>query len=102
MNLDHKNEQYTSLEHDTGRKLNSYDANAYDALWIAALTENISDCITIEKLKENFNRITSSFSGASGDIKFDDNGDRFGDYYHWTVIQNQIKYYKWTLIDYNK
>jgi ABC-type branched-subunit amino acid transport system substrate-binding protein len=102
MSVDHKNEQYTSLEHDTGRKLNSYDANVYDALWIAALTEKISDCITIEKLKENFNKITISFSGASGDIKFDDNGDRFGAYDHWTVIQNQIKDYQWTLIDYNK
>ena len=44
-------------------------SNVYDALWIAALTENISENKTFEKLKENFNKIVNSYQGASGTDK---------------------------------
>jgi ABC-type branched-subunit amino acid transport system substrate-binding protein len=77
-----------------------YDANAYDALWVAALTENLSGCINLEKLKENFINITKSFPGASGDIKLDDNGDRIGKYDFWTVMKSHSKDFEWEKIHY--
>ncbi len=35
--------------------------NAYDAVWIAALTENISGNTTFVRLKKNFNKIIDSY-----------------------------------------
>ena len=87
MTLNKTNEKFVSLEHNIGLELNSYDANAYDALWIAALTQNLSGCISLEKLKENFNNIINSYSGASGEIKLDDKGDRKGEYDFWVEIK---------------
>jgi ABC-type branched-subunit amino acid transport system substrate-binding protein len=100
MSLDHNIKEFESLENNTGLELNSYDANAYDALWIAALTESKSDgCINIEKLKENFNNIINSYSGSSGKIKLDEKGDRIGNYDFWMVLKNQSpKDYKWEKI----
>jgi ABC-type branched-subunit amino acid transport system substrate-binding protein len=52
-------------------------------------------------LKENFNKITNSYSGASGKIKLDDNGDRSGEYDFWMVQKNQgTNEYKWKNIHY--
>ena len=41
MTLNETNEKFELLENDTKLELNAYDANAYDAVWIAALTEKI-------------------------------------------------------------
>jgi branched-chain amino acid transport system substrate-binding protein len=76
-------------------KLMIYDANAYDALRIAALTENISENMTFVKLKDNFNKIIHTYQGASGMIKLDDNGDRIGKYDFWTVMKNDSINYEW-------
>ena len=96
MTLDEKNVKFELLEKNTKLELNIYNANAYDALWIAALTENISGNSTFGKLKENFNKIIESFQGASGAIKLDKNGDRFGNYDFWMVKENPItKDYEW-------
>ena len=102
MALNETNAKFQSLENDTKLKeLMIYDANAYDALWVAALTENLSGCVNLEKLKENFNKITNSFQGASGNIKLDDNGDRIGEYDFWTVMKSHgIKDYEWKKINY--
>ncbi len=75
--LNHTNEK-ESLENTTKLELNANDANVYDALWIAALTENMSENTTFMKLKENFNKIVNSYQGASGNIKLDRYGDRIG------------------------
>jgi branched-chain amino acid transport system substrate-binding protein len=96
MTLDEANEKFESLENDTGLELNSYDANAYDALWIAALTQNLSGCVNLEKLEKNFSNITKSYYGASGNITLDDNGDRIGEYDFWKVQKNKNPPgYKW-------
>jgi len=102
MTLNDKNEKFKLLEKDTKRELNIYDANAYDALWIAALTENISGNMTFVNLKDNFNKIIHTYKGASGKIKLDGNGDRFGDYDFWRIMKNDsINYYEWEKLDKN-
>lgn len=41
--LDDTNKKLQSLVNAIGLELNSNDVNVYDALWIAALTENIQE-----------------------------------------------------------
>jgi ABC-type branched-subunit amino acid transport system substrate-binding protein len=100
MALNETNVKFQSLENDTNqKKLMIYDANAYDAIWVAALTENLSGCANLEKLTENFNKITNSYPGASGIIKLDDNGDRIGNYDFWTIMKSQgTEDYEWKKI----
>jgi branched-chain amino acid transport system substrate-binding protein len=87
------------LESATKLKLNPNDANAYDALWLAALTANISENTEFYKLKNNFNKIIDSYQGASGNIKLDSYGDRIGNYDLWMIKQNVInKNYEWEKI----
>lgn len=84
------------LEKATKQKLNSNDANVYDALWIAALTANISGNTTLKELKNNFNKTIDSYQGASGNIKLDGYGDRIGNYDLWMIKQNVTnKNYEW-------
>ena len=48
------------------------------------------------KLKENFNNITNSYSGSSGKIKFDEKGDRIGNYDFWMIKENiHDNHYEW-------
>ena len=75
--------------------MNAYDANAYDALWIAALTENISGNILLMKLKAKFNNIVHSYQGASGNIKLNRYGDRIGNYDFWMVKETETNDYEW-------
>jgi branched-chain amino acid transport system substrate-binding protein len=93
--LNHTNEKLESLENTTKLDLNANDANVYDALWIAALTENMSENTTFMKLKENFNKIVSSYHGASGIIKLDSYGDRIGNYDFWMVKETETNEYEW-------
>jgi branched-chain amino acid transport system substrate-binding protein len=93
--LDNKNEKLESLEHATKLELNSNDANVYDALWIAALTENVSGNTTFVKLKENLKKIIDSYEGASGTIKLDSYGDRIGNYDFWMVKETETNEYEW-------
>ncbi len=97
MALNEDNIKFKSLENDTNLKeLNVYDANAYDALWIAALTANNSGNMTIEDMKNKFNNITHSYQGVSGSIELDPNGDRYSNYDFWMVKKNEIdKNYEW-------
>jgi hypothetical protein len=77
MALNETNLKFKSLENNTKLKeLNVYDANAYDALWIAVLTENNSGNMTIEAVKTKFNNIIHSYQGASSSIELDLNRDR--------------------------
>ena len=97
MALNETNLKFKSLENDTNLKeLNVYDANAYDALWVAALTENNSGNMTIEEVKNKFNNITHSYQGVSGSIELDPNGDRRSNYDFWMVKENEMdKHYEW-------
>jgi ABC-type branched-subunit amino acid transport system substrate-binding protein len=77
-------------------KLNPNDANTYDALWIAALTANVSGSTNVDDLKNNVYKIINSYKGASGNIKFDRYGDRIGNYDLWEIKQNVVtKNYEW-------
>ena len=94
--MDYTNKKFESLENATKLKLNPNDANAYDALWIAALTESISQKSSFVKLEDNFNKIINSYRGASGNIRLDSNGDRIGTYDLWTIKENMVtKSYEW-------
>jgi branched-chain amino acid transport system substrate-binding protein len=90
MALNETNVKFKLLEKDTNlEELNVYDANSYDAIWIAALTaENNSGNMTIEEAKNKFNNITKSYQGASESIKLDHNGDRLSNYDFWMVKDN--------------
>ena len=96
--LNHTNEKLESLENTTKLELNANDINVYDALWIAALTENMSENTTFMKLKENFNKIVNSYQGASGNIKLDSYGDRIGNYDFWMVKETKTHDYEWEKI----
>jgi ABC-type branched-subunit amino acid transport system substrate-binding protein len=92
-------ENAIKLKLNPNLKLNANDANVYDALWIAALTENISGKTTFEELKNNFNKIIDSYQGASGNIKLDSYGDRIGNYDLWMIKENvDTKHYEWEKI----
>jgi branched-chain amino acid transport system substrate-binding protein len=89
MALNENNVKFKSLENDTNLKeLNVYDANAYDALWVAALTENNSGDMTIKEVKDKFNNITKCYQGVSESIELDHNGDRLSKYDFWMVKDN--------------
>jgi len=103
LSLNDTNEKFKLLENVTKHKLNPNDANVYDALWIAALTENISENITFVELKNNFNKIIDSYQGASGNVKLDSYGDRIGNYDLWMIKENLVtkndnKDYEWEKI----
>ena len=90
------NKKFKALENATKLKLNPNDANVYDALWITALTENLSQNMNFVKLKENFYKIIESYRGAGGNIKLDRYGDRIGNYSLWTIKENLVtKNYEW-------
>ena len=55
MSINDTDEKFKSLENVIKLKLNPNDANVYDAVWIAALTENVSQNMTFVKLKDKFN-----------------------------------------------
>jgi branched-chain amino acid transport system substrate-binding protein len=99
LSMNDTNGKFELLENTTKRKLNPNDANVYDALWIAALTENISENTAFVELKNNFNKIIDSYQGASGNVKLDNNGDRIGDYDLWMIKENDVtKNYEWEKI----
>ncbi|MGB9168975.1 MAG: ABC transporter substrate-binding protein [Nitrososphaeraceae archaeon] len=86
--MDVENKEFESLEDNMtnkiGKEPDSYDANIYDALWLAALLENGLEQNNTKTLKE----IASSYSGTTGKIMFDEFGDRIGTYDFWTVMKN--------------
>ncbi len=101
ISLNTTNEKLELLENATKLELNPNDANAYDAVWIVALTENITENMPFVKLKDNFNKIINSYQGATGTIKLDSYGDRIGNYDFWMVTENNdTKEYEWEKVDY--
>lgn len=94
--MDDSNTKIVALENATKLKINPNDANVYDALWIAALTENMSQNMSFAKLKANFYKIIESYQGASGNIKLDIYGDRIGNYSLWTIKEDAVtRNYEW-------
>jgi ABC-type branched-subunit amino acid transport system substrate-binding protein len=70
-----------------GRVPRTYAEVAYDAFWIAALTENATAGTNdINYLKKTFLQIANSYKGITGDTSLNEAGDRkHGDYDFWTV-----------------
>ena len=65
----------------------AYAEVAYDALWVAALTENATlGTNDINYLKKTFLQITNSYIGITGDTVLNEAGDRKnGDYDFWAI-----------------
>jgi branched-chain amino acid transport system substrate-binding protein len=79
------------IEKDIERIPRSYASTAYDALWVAALSENqTNQTSNIEQLKSTFTKITNSYNGITGNTSLDQNGDRkYGDYEYWAVARDK-------------
>ncbi|MGB6531185.1 MAG: penicillin-binding protein activator [Candidatus Nitrosopolaris sp.] len=70
-----------------GRLARSYADVAYDAFWVAALTENATGGTNdINYLKKTFLQISNSYTGITGDTSLNQAGDRkHGDYDFWAI-----------------
>jgi branched-chain amino acid transport system substrate-binding protein len=70
-----------------GRVPRTYAEVAYDAFWVAALTENTTAGTNdINYLKKTFLQIANSYNGITGDTNLNEAGDRkHGDYDFWTI-----------------
>ena len=68
--------------------ISSYSYPAYDALWVAALTENATKGLTsnVDTLKRIFTQIAESYIGATGNTSLNAAGDRkYAQYDFWIV-----------------
>jgi branched-chain amino acid transport system substrate-binding protein len=87
------------IEKDIERIPRSYASTAYDALWVAALSENqTNQTSNIEQLKSTFAKIANSYHGITGNTSLDQNGDRkYGDYEYRTLVDYTINppFYIW-------
>jgi branched-chain amino acid transport system substrate-binding protein len=86
-----------------GRVPRSYAEVAYDALWVAALTENITGGTKdINSLKKTFLQISNSYAGITGDTSLDQAGDRkHGNYDFWAIKPNNSddqSHFAWALV----
>jgi branched-chain amino acid transport system substrate-binding protein len=73
-----------------GRVPRSYAEVAYDAFWVAALTENSTGGTKdINSLKKTFLQLANSYTGITGDTSLNAAGDRkHADYDFWAVRDN--------------
>jgi branched-chain amino acid transport system substrate-binding protein len=73
-----------------GRVPRSYAEVAYDAFWVAALTENATaGTKDINSLKKTFLQIADSYTGITGNTSLNEAGYRkYGDYDFWAVKAN--------------
>jgi ABC-type branched-subunit amino acid transport system substrate-binding protein len=73
-----------------GRVPRSYAEVAYDAFWVAALTENANaGTKDINSLRKTFLQIANSYTGITGNTSLDEAGYRkYGDYDFWAVKAN--------------
>jgi ABC-type branched-subunit amino acid transport system substrate-binding protein len=86
-----------------GRVPRSYAEVAYDAFWIAALTENITGGTKdVNSLKKAFLQISNSYAGITGDTSLNQAGDRKnGDYDFWAIRSNNSdnqSHFAWAVV----
>jgi branched-chain amino acid transport system substrate-binding protein len=64
----------------------------YDALWVAALTENATaGTKDINSLRKTFLQIANTYTGITGNTSLDEAGYRkYGDYDFWAVKANDV------------
>ena len=89
------------IEKEIARYPDPYYANAYDALWVAALTENATTGIKdIKILKQKLYQIANSYSGVTGNTSLSEDGDRkYGTYDFWTINEKDDNSgYKWVKV----
>ncbi len=75
-----------------GRVPRSYAEVAYDAFWVAALTENVTaETKDINSLRKTFLQIANSYTGITGNTSLDEAGYRkYGDYDFWAVRASDV------------
>ncbi len=82
----------------TGEMPDAYSMNAYDAVWLAALsvmTAGTDDGATIAKILPT---VAAHYFGVSGNTMLDENGDRAGgDYAIWQIVKTD-KGFEWKLV----
>jgi ABC-type branched-subunit amino acid transport system substrate-binding protein len=89
--VDNKNYKFKLIENQIremlGRASRIYAEVTYDALWVAALTENATlGTKDINYLKKTFVQIANSYTGITGDTSLNESGDRkHGDYDFWAI-----------------
>jgi ABC-type branched-subunit amino acid transport system substrate-binding protein len=78
------------IQQAIGRVPRSYAEVAYDAFWVAALTENMTGGTKdVNSLKKTFLQISNSYPGITGDTSLNEAGDRqHGDYDFWAIRPN--------------
>ncbi len=88
-----------------GRAPRSYAEVAYDAFWLASLTENnVQEHRNIDALKKMFVQLANSHIGITGNTSLNKFGDRnHGDYDFWAVVDqgghgNQRSSFEWQLV----
>ena len=102
LSIDNEYKLFESLDKSPKLSLNTNDANIYDALWIAALTENLSANTSFSILKSNLNRMVSLYQGVSGGIQLDIYGDMIGEYDFWIVKENPINKEEYEWVKFNE
>jgi len=89
------------IEEKISRYPDPYYANAYDALWVAALTENATKGIKdIQTLKQKLYEMANSYFGLTGKTSLDEDGDRkYGTYDFWIINEkDDNKGYEWVKV----
>jgi branched-chain amino acid transport system substrate-binding protein len=78
------------IQQKIGRVPRSYAEVAYDAFWVAALTENATGGTTdINSLKKTFVHVANFYNGITGDTSLNEAGDRkHADYDFWAIRSN--------------
>ena len=71
---------------ELGREPESYSYAVYDIVWAYALSLLVTDQYNATAIKNVLPDVTQAYSGASGKIQLDVNGDRMaGDYDIWQI-----------------
>ena len=102
--VNNENKKVKTIENEiinvTGNEPDGYYANAYDALWVAALTLNATRTNDIGILKDKFNQTANSYFGITGNTKLDNKGDRVcGSYDFWEIVKKESGHYNWMKTD---
>ncbi len=79
---------YDEILQKIGRAPRSYAVVAYDAFWLASLTENnVKGENDINMLKKTFLQLANTRIGITGNTSLNEAGDRkYGDYDFWAVV----------------
>jgi len=104
--VNNMNKDFTRVNTDIQKNITGiaspYAAIAYDALWVAALTENATAGTThandVNYLKKTLFEITNLHRGITGDLSLNEAGNRkHGDYDFWAIKQsNNSNSFFWT------